>query len=412
MTNTEAKTILSAAFPAITWRLAGNEWWANVYGEVGKTNIAVCPPDEGVGRETWECSLRPCGVTVGLRDGETLPELVRRASIVLTVNDWHATRARVVGGSEVAALFDTPDGDGDGFMSRRELWEIKAGRMPPRKLPAPTRWGTRLEDVIIEAVREELKLDAYAWRDVDVDALPLPHGVTRVATDRGVMLIHESGLGGNPDGVIITPDGIEGLEIKNVSGMALRTMWPNGGETLKPGIEMQNRAYQALTGFARWHTVALVDGRELKPWTVDYDPAVTAGLFEETRRFWASIAANDPPPWCIPRDNDAIGRAWNAMNAGTTEKRDGDEAFVSAAAAFADARTRRLEAEKREEAEEARLRLAIGEAETITADGWTVTAKRAKDTAGTIITLDMVGQTINARKGSRRLLVKPPKELS
>lgn len=327
------------------------------------------------------------------------------------MNDWHATRARIVGGSEVAALFDTDTGDGDGFMSRRELWETKAGRMPPRKLPAPTRWGTRLEDVIIEAVREELKLDAYAWRDVAVDALPLPHGVTRVETDRGVMLVHESGLGGNPDGVIATPNGIEGLEIKNVSGMALRT-WPNGGETLKPGYEMQSRAYQALTGFARWHTVALVDGRALKLWTVEYDPDVTAGLFAETRRFWASITANDPPPWCIPRDNDAIGRAWNALDAAGTVKRDGDEAFVAAAAAFADARARRLEAEKLEGAEEARLRLAIGDAETITADGWTITAKRSKDTPGTIITADMVGQTINARKGSRRLLVKPPKDLT
>jgi hypothetical protein len=98
MTNTEAKAILSAAFPAITWRIGSQFPWASVYGRVSEhLEFVVMPPDvpghPKVIGDTWLCLLRPAGVDVTLRDGETLPELVRRASIVLTERAVDVARA-------------------------------------------------------------------------------------------------------------------------------------------------------------------------------------------------------------------------------------------------------------------------------------------------------------------------------
>lgn len=330
----------------------------------------------------------------------------------MSLIDWHEARAHVVGGSEIAALFDVED-DGAGFISHRELWETKRGTMPPKPFKEPMRWGVRMEAVIVEAVREELGLNVFSWNssDLELSAITLPPGVALHQTTKGAMLTHECGLGGNPDGLLVAPDGqIEGVEIKNISSFALRTLWPDGGETLKPSYELQCRAYMELTGFRRWHVFGLVDGCKLRQWTVEHDATIGAGLIASVRKFWQSIAANEPPPWSIARDGDAIKRLWNATDAAGTESRDGDATFVALLDEYTSARAERLAAEKREESAETRLRLAIGELESITADGWTVTAKKSKPTPGKLITADMVGTLIGAREGSRRLTVKPPKD--
>lgn len=98
MTNTEAQTVLAAAFPAVTWRIGSQFPWASVYGRVSAhVEFVIMPPDvpgfPAVGNDTWRCLIRSAGVDVTLRDGETLPELVRRASIVLTERAVDVARA-------------------------------------------------------------------------------------------------------------------------------------------------------------------------------------------------------------------------------------------------------------------------------------------------------------------------------
>lgn len=98
MTNIEAKTILTAAFPSITWRIGSQHLWASVYGRVSEhAEFVIMPPDvpgfPDVGNATWRCLIRSSGVDVTLRDGETLPEFVRRASAVLTERAIHVARA-------------------------------------------------------------------------------------------------------------------------------------------------------------------------------------------------------------------------------------------------------------------------------------------------------------------------------
>src|SRR6185312_595228 len=70
--------------------------------------------------------------------------------------EWHALRARHVGGSEIAALFDLPADQRPNYMlTRFALWHVKAGNAPPPKVDAVrTSWGLRLEEVIAEAARE------------------------------------------------------------------------------------------------------------------------------------------------------------------------------------------------------------------------------------------------------------------
>ena len=98
MTNTEALTALSAALPRLMWRVGGPLPWASVYGTLDGTEFAVSPPDvpgfPAVGQTAWRCSVRNQNaatvITREQRDGETLPELVRR-----TAADLAAWVARV-----------------------------------------------------------------------------------------------------------------------------------------------------------------------------------------------------------------------------------------------------------------------------------------------------------------------------
>lgn len=88
VTNIEARDALAVAFPRLTWRLGGTEAWASVYGTLNGIEFAVSPPDvpgfPSVGQTSWRCSVRnqlaATVMTREQRDGETLPDLVRRTT--------------------------------------------------------------------------------------------------------------------------------------------------------------------------------------------------------------------------------------------------------------------------------------------------------------------------------------------
>ena len=72
---------------------------------------------------------------------------------------WHAARARVVGASEVAALFGVSP-----HTSHWSLWQIKAGRVAAPDISGDNRvrWGLRLENAIADAVDElEAQIQAH-----------------------------------------------------------------------------------------------------------------------------------------------------------------------------------------------------------------------------------------------------------
>ncbi len=182
---------------------------------------------------------------------------------------WHAARARVVGASEVAALFGCSP-----HTSHWSLWQIKAGRVAAPDLSGDQRvtWGLRLESVIADAVAEE-----RGWT-----ILPGGHRTSSRVEGWGCTLDRE--IGDRGGGV---------LELKTVDWLVRKRDW---GEEPPPHILLQLQAQLGVTGREWGAVAALVGGNELRIWEYQARPRIIAEIAKRVRAFWKSIRENRPPP--------------------------------------------------------------------------------------------------------------------
>lgn len=190
---------------------------------------------------------------------------------------WHAARAKVVGGSEIAALFDCQP---DYAMSRYALWHVKAGLAPPPEVSGDRpAWGVRLEAVIAEAAAEQ-----EGWK---------------IHKGGHVVDPECAGLGATLDYVIDSgawhdEDGPGPLECKNVDWMAHRSKWTKAEPPLH--ILLQHQTQLAVTGYAWGAIAALVGGNQLEIYRYMARPKLIAEIRRRVTEFWQSIAENRPPP--------------------------------------------------------------------------------------------------------------------
>ena len=145
-------------------------------------------------------------------------------------------RSQFIGSSEIAALFDVHP-----FMSRWELWQVKAGHLQATDLSDVERvqWGTRLEDAIAAGLAEQ-----YKW----------------TVERHGVSMAHPTvpGMQAKPDYQITGPDarGNGILEIKNVDYLQWRK-WENEEPPLAYILQLQHQL--ACTGL-KWGRIGYLIG--------------------------------------------------------------------------------------------------------------------------------------------------------
>jgi len=193
--------------------------------------------------------------------------------------EWHGLRAKHVGGSEVAALFDLPTSDRPAYMlTRFALWHIKAGNAPPPHInnPRPA-WGLRLEQVIADAVAEQ---ELWAVRK---------GGYVSDQTTPGLGCTLDFVIESDPD-----EQGPGALETKNVDWMVHRRSWLDGEPPLHILLQLQHQL--AATGYT-WGCVAgLIGGNDLKLYRYKARPKLIADIRRRVREFWTSIAEGREPP--------------------------------------------------------------------------------------------------------------------
>lgn len=199
-------------------------------------------------------------------------------SVVHDSDDWHALRARHIGGSEIAALWDMPPEDTPNYMtSRFALWHIKKGNVPPLFVDNPrVQWGLRMEAVIAEIAAEENKWSVQKGGYV---------------TD-----VNCPGLGCTLDYVIDydpTEKGPGALEIKNVDWMVHKRSWDTEPP---PHILLQHQHQLAATGYSWGAVVALVGGNDLRVYRYQARPALIGDIRRRVTAFWKSIDDNKEPP--------------------------------------------------------------------------------------------------------------------
>jgi hypothetical protein len=306
--------------------------------------------------------------------------------IPATRKEWLAMRLRYIGASEVAALFNAQP---DYAPGRFALWQIKAGRMEPDFTGnARTRAGLALEDAITALAAEQ-----EGW-----------------TTGPGFYAAHGR-LGATLDRVILAPGpndkGMAGpgcLELKNVDWIQHKRAWADGEPPMH--ILLQLQAQLLATGYSWGAVAALVGGNAIHVYRYTARPRLHTDMAARVAAFWASIEAGQAP------NADPTDSAWRALVATTPDLApepidlsDDDEATALAAEWMRADAAARAETKKRDEAKHLLVQRVGGFARAV-GDGWKLTLSDVAEKPPTVITAEMIGQTIPGRAASRRAAIR------
>jgi len=317
-----------------------------------------------------------------MTDATTTIEIVSEAQ-------WLAERAKDVTSTEVAALYGLSP-----YVTEFELWHRKRdGVAVSIEDSERMKWGRRLESAIATGIAED-----HGWQ----------------ARKRNVYgRIDECRLGASFDFEVV--DAARGpglLEIKNVDRMVFLDQWHEGADGVieaPPHIEIQLQTQLEVAGYGWGCIVPLVGGNEAHTLMRDRDRDIGDDVRRRTAAFWRSVEAGTPPRPDFERDAgfiiDALRRH---ANAGETV--DADTALEALLQEYADAAREAADAERRKNAAKAEALMLVGTASRVRSQIGAVSCGEVQDSAGTLITPDMVGTYVGARRGFRQFRFTPRKE--
>lgn len=294
-----------------------------------------------------------------------------------------AFRAAHVGASEIAALFDASP-----YLTHFELYHRKAGTIATPDFMAEgmpnnerIEWGIRLEPAIIDAAAQH-------------------YGYVVEGTPRH--LSNGAGLGGHPDTFATCPQRGPGiLEVKTADWL-IRKKW---GDEPPLNYLLQAQAYAGLAGRKWCDIIVLVGGNSLERFTYDFKPAIFAEIEKRVTAFWQSVRANDPPPPDFRRDGRALAEVLGEPTEEVIDLRHDNQAD-DLALNYLCAKVERDDAQDRMEEAKNALLLKIGDAGYAMLPNHKIGANQTKGSPGKIVTAEMIGEVVGARKGWRRFDVR------
>lgn len=194
--------------------------------------------------------------------------------VVHDSEEWHAIRAKNVGGSEVAALFGCQPAYA---LSHYALWHVKAGNTPPPEVTGDRpKWGLRLEEVVAGAAAEK-----EGW-------LVTKGGYASDETTPG--------MGCTLDWIVVDRGtGDDGcLECKNVDWMVHKRSWTDDEPPLHILLQLQHQL--ACTGYSWGCVASLVGGNDLRLYHYKARPKLIETIRRRVTEFWQSIEEGVEPP--------------------------------------------------------------------------------------------------------------------
>lgn len=303
-------------------------------------------------------------------------------------DDWLAMRRLDVTSTESAALFGLSP-----YMTHFELWHRKAsGQEPEFKVNDRMRWGNRLEAAIAHGIAEEQGWEIQPLKDY-----------MRLAGLR---------IGSSFDFVITNLGEPAHLEIKNVDFLAFREGWiehDDGSIEAPEHIEIQVQHQMLVSGYKRSFIGAFVAGNRGVVIERERDDQVIAAIRHRISEFWSTIASGQQPDPIMPDDAMAVIGLNQYAQPGKVLDASSDANIASLVRDYKAAAKAEADAAADKDVAKARLLEAIGDAERVLLDGWTISASLQADTPPTLITADMVGKTYGGRKGFRNLRINPRK---
>lgn len=308
------------------------------------------------------------------------------ATLGLSESEWHAIRAKHVGGSEIAALFGVEQ---PYQLSHFALWQVKAGKIfAPEVSGKRILWGNRLETVIAECAADQEEWTISKGR----------YHTDERTEGLGASIDFEIAAPGPRDGDVAGP-GV--LEVKNVDWMVHRSKWTGGEPPLHILLQLQHQL--AATGYQWGAVAALVGGNELVVYRYTARPRLIADIRRKVAAFWQSIKDGKEP------DLDGTQSTAEALRALYPELVDEavdlseDNEFPTLVARLVETSQRRREIAEEEQELKNRIAAKLGDCRR----GWAGPYSASMSvTAAKPDRVAQPGEIIKGRAETRRLIVK------
>lgn len=307
-----------------------------------------------------------------------------------TKDDWLSLRAQDITATEASALFGV-----NPYTTEHQLWhEKKSGAINEVEETERMTWGKRLERVIAEGICED-----NGWELTD----EFPYG--------SYFRHSESQMGATPDFAIVCPERGKGiLEIKNVDWLQHKRNWDEDEAPPHIEIQLQQQLHIAKPAGFTWGAIGyLKGGNEAQVHIREYDADMCDAIQDKINLFWKSIENNVEPKPDYSKDAAYLIKKYGFDDGTEVDMQDNDRLPVLCEA-YQSLNAKAIQAKKNLEAMKAEMFEALGTNTAAFVHGYKLTGKRSKDSIGTLITQDMVGTYIGARKGSRRLNIKETME--
>ena len=299
-----------------------------------------------------------------------------------TEEQWLALRTKDITSTDVSALFGLSP-----YKTEFELFHEKLQGMVVKLKPNERmKWGNRLEAAIAHGVAED-----EGWQ---------------ISPLKVYMRDPDARIGSSFDFQITHPEhGLGIMEIKNVDGIQYKRKWKDEGDgaiEAPEHIELQVQHQMEVSGLKWCAIVAMVGGNSTKVVYRHYDPVVGKAIRAKAAAFWARIEANEPPSADYSRDADLIAQLYSQVNEGEIYDASHDVQIASLVSNYQAATTSKAHFEEMADKFKAQILERVKTAERVTGDFGSIVLSRVKDSAPTLITVDMVGKTYGGRKGYRQ----------
>lgn len=301
---------------------------------------------------------------------------------------WLELRTQDVTSTESAALFGMSP-----YLTHYELWHAKkSGINRAFKENERMKWGNRLEAAIAAGIAEEHGFEVLPLKDYMRDP--------------------DLRMGSSFDFSIENMDRPVHLEIKNVDYLAFRDGWiehDDGTIEAPEHIEMQVQHQMAVSGWTRAYIGAFIAGNRAVLIERERDEDVIAAIKAKVAEFWRTIDANEEPAPIMPADAEAVIRLNQYAQPGKIIDASGDANIALLVAEYKAAAKTEAQAKEDKDVFKAKLFEAIGDAEKVLLEGWSISASMTAETPPTTITADMIGKTYGGRAGYRNLRINSRK---
>ena len=277
-------------------------------------------------------------------------------------------------------------------MSLFSLWHVKAGRAPPPVVEGERiEFGNELEEAIARVAARRYGWTITKGQYAEDDKCP----------GLGASLDYEIDAPGPLDGEFHGP-GV--LEIKQADWLVHKSKWTDKEPPV--AIALQLQAQLAARGHSWGCVVALVGGNRLERYAYPARPKLIADIRRRVTTFWQSVADDKPP--AIDGSDSAFAtlRELHPEIIDDAICLEGDNRFVDLCSELDRAVKERKSAEATEKALKAELEEKLGDHKRAWGNGWAANFIVNPGSHGKVVTPEMLGTVINARKGSRYVTVK------